>query len=51
MILYLPPILLANIFVGYRPYFFTPTYYNIRQSIQAVGNGIVFCLVYQMLSQ
>lgn len=47
--LYLPPILLANIFIGYRPHFFTRTYYNIRQSIQAVGNAIVFCLVYEML--
>jgi hypothetical protein len=42
--LFLPSILLANIFIGYRPHFFSRTYYNIRQSIQAVGNGIVFLL-------
>lgn len=48
--LYLPSILLINIFISYRPYFYTRTYYNIRQSIQAVGNGIVFCLVFWMLS-
>lgn len=47
--LYLPTILLTNIFIGYRHYFYTFTYYNIRQSIQAVGNGIVFCLVIWML--
>ncbi len=49
MCLYLPSILLTNIFIGYRPYFFTSTYYNIRQSIQAAANGVVFCLVYWML--
>jgi chromate transport protein ChrA len=49
--LYLPPILLVNIFITYRPYFYTRTYYNIRQSIQAVGNGIVFCLVIKMLEK
>lgn len=48
--LYLPSILLTNIFFGYRPYFYTVTYYNIRQSIQAVSNGIVLCLVYWMLA-
>ena len=49
--LYSPSLLLVNIFLGYRVHFFTRTYYNIRQSIQAVGNGIVFCLVYWMLSE
>lgn len=49
--LYLPPILLINIFIGYRTFFYSDTYYNIRQSIQAVGNGIVFCLVFWMLKE
>lgn len=48
--LYAPSILLTNIFIGYRPYFYTQTYYNIKLSIQAVGNGIVLCLVFWMLS-
>lgn len=48
--LYLSPILLVNIYIAYRHHFFTRTYYNIRQSIQCVGNGLVFCLVFQMLS-
>lgn len=48
--LYLPPILLVNIYISYRRHFFSRTYYNIRQSIQAVGNAIVFCLVFEMLS-
>lgn len=47
--LYMPSIFLTNIFIGHRHRFYTKTYYNIRESIQAVGNGIVFSLVYVML--
>jgi len=49
--LYLPSILLTNIFFGYRPHFYVTAYHNIRISIQSVGNGIVFCLVIWMLRQ
>lgn len=47
--LYLPSILICNVFIGNYALFCTPTYYNIRMTMQAVSNGLVFFLVVWML--
>ena len=49
--LYLPSILMCNIFIGYYSMFCSLTYFNIRLTIQAVSNGLVFYLVVWMLRQ
>ena len=49
--LYLPSILICNIFIGYYSMFCSMTYFNIRLTIQAVSNGLVFSLVILMLKE
>ena len=49
--IYLPSILICNVFIGNYEQFCSATYFNIRQTIQAVSNGLVFFLAYWMLKE
>ena len=47
--LYLPSILICNVFIGNYSLFCTKAYYHIRQTMQSVSNALVLYLVIWML--
>lgn len=47
--LYLPSILIACIYIGYRKYFYTAIWNDSLKAMQAVSNGLVLSMIFYVI--